>query len=190
MNLTIQADLPAALRALIDRTAVRDFASGATLIDVADGAPPVWYIESGLVRLYALDADGHSYNLGFHAEGELVSGRLALGADQVCCVDRALGVEALQATRARPLALAELDRLRRSDAEVANWLVERLLQLNAERLGRETDLVQRSATERYLELLRKQAGIIEHVPLQQIASWLGITPVALSRIRRRVRQPG
>ena len=73
---------------------------------------------------------------------------------------------------------------------MANWLVERLLQHNAERLGRETDLVQRSATERYLELLRKQAGIIEHVPLQQIASWLGITPVALSRIRRRVRQPG
>jgi CRP-like cAMP-binding protein len=188
MQHTTQSDFPQALQELLARTKPRDFASGATLIDASDTAPPVWYIESGLVRLYALDADGDSYNLGFHADGELVSGRLALGGDEVCCIDRALGVEALQPTRARALALAELDRLRRSDPEVANWFIERLLQLNAERLGREADLVQRSAAERYAELRRKQAGIIERVPLQQIAAWLGITPVALSRIRRRMRE--
>ncbi len=188
MKNPMQSDFPPALQALLARAAPRDFTNGATLIDATDASPPVWYVESGLVRLYALDADGHSYNLGFHADGELVSGRLALGSDQVCCVDRALGVEALQPTRARALALAELDRLRRSDAEVANWFIERLLQLNAERLGREADLVQRSAAERYAELLRKNAGIIERLPLHQIAGWLGITPVALSRIRRRMRK--
>jgi CRP-like cAMP-binding protein len=188
MNDITQTELPAALRALIDRSAARDFATGATLIDVGDSAPPVWFIESGLVRLYALDADGHAYNLGFHADSELVSGRLVLGTDRGCCIDRALGVEALQATRARRLALAELDRLRRQEPEVSNWLIERLLQLNAERLGRAADLVQRSAAERYAELLRKQAGVIERVPLKQVAAWLGITPVALSRIRRRMRE--
>mgnify|MGYP003472329884 CR=1 FL=1 len=66
------------------------------------------------------------------------------------------------------------------------WLFDRLLEMNAERLGREADLVQRSATERYQELLRKRPAIIEQVPLHQIAAWLGITPVALSRIRRRL----
>ena len=190
MEDAIQADFPAPLLALLSDAPARDFAVGATLIDAAEPAPPVWYIESGLVRLYALDADGHGYNLGFHVGGELVSGRLVLGTDRVCCVDRALAVEALQPTRARALSLAELDRLRRHDGEVASWLIDRLLRLNAERLGRETDLVQRSATERYAELTRKHPAIVDKLPLHQIAAWLGITPVALSRIRRRTRKPG
>ena len=190
MEDAIQTVYPPALQALLADAPARDFAVGATLIDPAESAPPVWYIESGLVRLYALDADGRSYNLGFHVDGELVSGRLKLGAEQACCVDRALGVEALQPTRARALALAELDQLRRHDGDVASWLIDRLLQLNADRLGRETDLVQRSAAERYAELARKQPAIVKQVPLHQIAAWLGITTVALSRIRRRERELG
>ena len=61
-----------------------------------------------------------------------------------------------------------------------------LLAINAQRLGREADLAQRSAGERYQELLATQPDIVDRVPLHQIAAWLGITPVALSRIRRRL----
>ena len=39
--------------------------------------------------------------------------------------------------------------------------------------------------ERYEELLREYPGIIQRVPQHYIASYLGITPVSLSRIRNR-----
>lgn len=178
--------IPQALAELIANTPVSEFAPGATLIAADARSAPLWFLHEGLVRLYALAADGGSYNLGFHGGGEFVSGRLALRDGRVCCGEHALGVEALQATRASALSLSVIDRLRHDDAAVAAWLLDRLLEMNAERLGREADLAQRSAAERYQELLRKHPGIIGRVPLQQIAAWLGITPVALSRIRRRL----
>ena len=182
--------IPDALTNLIAGVAVSEFAAGSTLIAPDSRTPPLWFVQDGLVRLYALADDGGSYNLGFHGAGDFVCGRLALRDGRVCCGEQALGVEALQPTRASALALSALDRLRHDDAEVAAWLLDRLLEMNAERRGREADLAQRSAGDRYQELLRKQPGIIGQVPLQQIAAWLGITPVALSRIRRRLADTG
>ena len=46
-----------------------------------------------------------------------------------------------------------------------------------------TSLLYRSATERYTTLLKAQPDVLQRVPLQYIASFLGVTPVSLSRIR-------
>ena len=45
-----------------------------------------------------------------------------------------------------------------------------------------------SAEERYLELLERRPPLLSEVPLYMIASYLGITDVALSRIRKRISQ--
>ena len=42
---------------------------------------------------------------------------------------------------------------------------------------------------RYLELLRERPFLLNEVPLYMIASYLGITSVALSRIRKRISKP-
>jgi CRP-like cAMP-binding protein len=44
-----------------------------------------------------------------------------------------------------------------------------------------------TAETRYLDLLREMPDIVRRVPLKHIASYLGITPVTLSRIRASVR---
>lgn len=43
-----------------------------------------------------------------------------------------------------------------------------------------------TAEERYLEFL-KQPGVMQHISVKQLASYLGITPNALSRIRKNLR---
>lgn len=43
-----------------------------------------------------------------------------------------------------------------------------------------------SPEQRYLNLLKEKPQIIQRIPLQYIATYLGITPVSLSRIRKRV----
>lgn len=44
-----------------------------------------------------------------------------------------------------------------------------------------------SAEERYKKLLKEKPDMIQHVPLQYIASYLGITSQSLSRLRRNIK---
>ncbi len=51
---------------------------------------------------------------------------------------------------------------------------------------REQSLLNETAEERYLNIFSEQPKLIQHIPLKYIASYIGITPQALSRIRKRI----
>jgi CRP-like cAMP-binding protein len=51
---------------------------------------------------------------------------------------------------------------------------------------REKSLLNETAEQRYLKLFTEQPHLIKQIPLRYIASYIGITPQALSRIRRRI----
>jgi hypothetical protein len=55
-----------------------------------------------------------------------------------------------------------------------------------EKSKRELSLLQYNAKERYLQLLHEQPEILQQIPLKYVASYIGITPQALSRIRRQI----
>jgi CRP-like cAMP-binding protein len=51
---------------------------------------------------------------------------------------------------------------------------------------REISLLNDNAEQRYQKLFTEQPQLIQHIPLKYIASYIGITPQALSRIRKRI----
>ncbi|NHE57630.1 Crp/Fnr family transcriptional regulator [Cyclobacterium plantarum] len=51
---------------------------------------------------------------------------------------------------------------------------------------RELSLLNETAEQRYLKLFTEQPHLIQQIPLKYIASYIGITPQALSRIRKRI----
>lgn len=53
-------------------------------------------------------------------------------------------------------------------------------------LKRELSLLNDSAEERYMKLFSEEPELIHKVPLKYIASYIGVTPQALSRIRNRI----
>lgn len=53
---------------------------------------------------------------------------------------------------------------------------------------RELSLLQDTAEQRYLNLFTEQPHLIKHIPQKYLASYIGITPQALSRIRKRISQ--
>ena len=59
-------------------------------------------------------------------------------------------------------------------------------QLYLRRVKREKEFLGSSAEERYAELLRQQPTLVQHLPVDKIARYLGIHPASLSRIRRHV----
>ena len=51
---------------------------------------------------------------------------------------------------------------------------------------RELSLLTKSAEDRYLNLFKEEPHLLRQIPLKYIASYIGITPQALSRIRKRI----
>ena len=51
---------------------------------------------------------------------------------------------------------------------------------------RELSLLNKSAEERYLNLFTERPILLQQIPLKYIASYIGVTPQALSRIRKRI----
>lgn len=62
-------------------------------------------------------------------------------------------------------------------------IYEMALVFNEERTR---DMILLTAEERYLKLMQTQPDIVQRVPLQYIASYIGIKPESLSRIRRQL----
>ncbi len=51
---------------------------------------------------------------------------------------------------------------------------------------REIALLSKTAEELYLDLFRERPKLLKQIPLKHIASYIGVTPQALSRIRKRI----
>gem|GEM_PF-70686 len=63
------------------------------------------------------------------------------------------------------------------------WVFQQSLQYNE---ARANQLATLTAEQRYRNLILHYPGIVQHVPLQYIASFLGIKPESLSRIRKQL----
>ncbi|APA00353.1 Crp/Fnr family transcriptional regulator [Flavobacterium commune] len=62
-------------------------------------------------------------------------------------------------------------------------IYEKVIAQNQQRM---IDFITLSAEKRYLKLLNEQPEIIRNVPIQIIASYIGIKPESLSRIRKKI----
>lgn len=82
----------------------------------------------------------------------------------------------MQAMLEHPLLCCKMERLGRLIAERFNVLFE----------DRIKSFIIKTPEERYLDLLESGQAIVQRIPLQYIAQFIGITPVSLSRIRKRI----
>lgn len=92
-----------------------------------------------------------------------------------------ISYNALQQMLANPLLAHKMERFGRLLAEHYLCCME----------DRMTSFITQSPEERYLQLLQSQTGkdILHRMPQHYIANFLGITPVSLSRIRKRILEP-
>lgn len=68
-----------------------------------------------------------------------------------------------------------------------NILQKIVAKYHSEKISRRSELVSQDGTTRYLDFIEKFPTLVNRVPLNFIASYLGITPSSLSRIRKNIR---
>lgn len=97
-----------------------------------------------------------------------------------------LVIEAIEESEIIFLSKLGLEKLRKANIEIANLLNEfysRSLIISQQRME---SIQFETAKQRYSNLLKEQPAILNKVPLQYIATYLGITQETLSRIRSKV----
>lgn len=164
---------------------LRTLKKGECLIREGEGQTAASFLCSGVLRGFAVDVDGHE------TTGCLIA-RPGIPAMPVARLDvpSPLTLEALAPTTVASIDLERVNELL-STSIAANQLYIRLLgigwQINWE--VKEV-LTQMKARERYLWFLETYDGLIDKVPNKHIASFLGMTPVTLSRLRGILRDEG
>lgn len=139
----------------------------------------IYFIKKGIVRAFAPQKE-KDITFWFGEEGETILSMRSY-------VERKRSyenVELLEDCELYELKIERLNELYNQDINIANWgrkLAEKeLLKLESRFVS--TELL--SAKERYDGLMADSPSLIQRAPLKYIASYLGITPVSLSRIRK------
>lgn len=71
--------------------------------------------------------------------------------------------------------------------EICNW-ARQFTELNAIKTQKQLiDMLVLTPEDRYLQLMKYDKTLFQRVPLKQIASYIGISPISLSRIRARIK---
>ncbi len=140
------------------------------------------FVEKGLLRSYTVDEKGSEHIIQFAPEGWWIADIYSLltGEPSEYNIDAVEDTEMLVLT---PEAYEEL--MVRAPAFERYY---RLLMQNSliAYQRRVTCALTRTAEETYTEFLRTYPHIAQRVPQHNIASYLGITPESLSRIRRQM----
>ncbi len=147
------------------------------LQDFAHTCRTIYFMRSGIARIFYYK-DGKDITEYFAFEGEIIARVESLFTGK----PSQKAIQVLQDSHITAIDATQLFRLYDDFPEI-----ERLFRLIMEAgyvdtVNRMESLQFHTAEERYLALM-KENRIIRNIPLKHIASYLGITPVSLSRIR-------
>lgn len=140
------------------------------------------FVNEGCLKAFSVDKDGIEHVLNFACPGWWIADMYSLISHKPAI----LNIEAIVDTEILMLSRDDQQQLFGRVPKFERFfriLVENSLVANHQRLINNMSL---TAEERYLDFLHKYPTLLEFAPLHSIASYLGITPEFLSRIRARL----
>lgn len=155
---------------------------GALLTRAGEWPDRVAFIVAGLVRLVYAAADGTERTYGFRAENQLVCAYSA-----VLRGERAeVSIEALEPCSLLVTSRAAFDELAAGHRCWQELIARLTEELYLQQEARQRELLLEDAATRYRSFVTARPGLAQRLTQAQIASYVGVTPVALSRIRARL----
>ncbi len=159
------------------------FPKGTTLKSIGDKAQQTAFVLDGIVRCYYIDGDGNDITRGFGFGGGMCIDEGMMGLSDHICMWETVDGSTLMLFDVRELKSLIMS----SDSLKTIWigLLEKALHY---KIYRESSFLTENATERYLYFRKHHPQLCDRVPQKHIATYLGITPESLSRIRRTMRE--
>lgn len=144
--------------------------------------PNAYIIQRGIARAF-IEVPDKEITFWFAKEGTIINSSAGYFTQEK-------GYENFQLLEDSTLLKIDMEKMRNlfySDLEICNWarLITESEAIAAEK--HHLDYIILSPEERYLKFLKNEFDTMQRVPLKDIATYLGISPVSLSRIRSRIK---
>lgn len=146
-----------------------------------DNVKSLYYVHTGVLRGYYLK-DGVEHTCNFFFAPYMMTDLFSVREDKPTIMN----VQALKDTECYEVDFAELEKLAYQNPNLLRVffkMYEHLFQLS---IQRQISFIYETPRERYVNLFKERPNVIAEIPQHYIASYLGIQPETLSRIRKRI----
>lgn len=161
----------------------REIEKKTTFLSIGQIENNISFIEKGKVRLFIPKEDEEKeITFGFSFQGEFVSAYDSF----LTQTPSRFELETLADTTLWSISYNDLQEVYKTTKignTIGRFISERLFLIKSKR---EQSLLNETSEQRYLNLFKDRPNLLQQIPLKYIASYIGVTPQALSRIRKRI----
>lgn len=150
---------------------------GQILQNKGDIESKIYQVESGLLRSYSIDEKGKEHIFTFASEGWIMADNTPMGEPSDLFIDALEDSVIIQ----REKNFTDLQ-----NNELTELGIKKIIKRLAVLQKRVIMLMSATALERYEHFIETYPDIVQRVPQKMIASYLGITPEALSTVKRQM----
>lgn len=173
---------PATIGKLAETATLRTLEKGAHLLEVEQIADNLYFICSGLLRYYYIDERGGEERTGQFFDANNVYTDVTSFVSQTPSLQNVQALEPSEIVCISRKAIYEVYACDHAMERFGRIMIEQALIGSQQRTS---SFMSESVEERYRRLMDGRKDLVRRVPQYILATYLGITPEALSRIRRR-----
>ena len=156
---------------------------GEILARIGDDTRMAGIVLKGTLRCYYVDKDGNDITRGFAINGTMCMDEGFFGYDERICM-----WETLEESTVMLISVADARKLIRESEGMKDTWISLLEKGFRYKIYRENGFLTESATERYIHFKKLYPELASKIPQKHIATYLGITPESLSRIRNAMKE--
>ncbi|MDZ7878805.1 MAG: Crp/Fnr family transcriptional regulator [Saprospiraceae bacterium] len=166
--------------ALVDAfITIKNIKKGDIILRKGEVATKAYFVRIGCLRSYTIDDKGKEHIFMFAPEGWIISDI----STQMTDAPSDLFIDALEDSQVEVFDRRLSELIRAISPQINNMTTEKFIKRIAVLQKRIIMLMSATAWERYQHFMETYPSIVQRVPQRMIASYLGITPEALSKLR-------
>ena len=151
------------------------------LLRQGEYAKNIFFVKKGSLRMW-MDHEGREITFQFFFENEMVASIESFRSN----TPSPASIQAIEPSTLIVLNKKNFEVILRESPEIKDYMLEIAFKRFSDYTKLYISFLKNNPAQRYKDLMTNQPYIIQRVPQHYIASYLGITPVSLSRIRNKI----